>query len=91
MIVSGSDDLIADKIFTENFELVLNQKIEDIYDEIMKMPSESRESYGEQEERKLTFESAEEGSTYDSQLLMEFDLPLYQWESLRCLQPQLYK
>ena len=44
MIVSGSDDLIADKIFTENFELVLNQKIEDIYDEIMKMPSESRES-----------------------------------------------
>lgn len=39
MKVSDSDDLIADKIFMENFELVLNQKIEDIYDEIMKIPS----------------------------------------------------
>jgi len=44
MKVSDSDDLIADKIFMENFELVLNQKIEDIYDEIMKIPSQSRES-----------------------------------------------
>ena len=44
MHVSGCDDLIADKIYTENFKLVLNQRIEDIYDEIMKMPSYSRES-----------------------------------------------
>ena len=64
--VSGSDDLIADKIFTENFELVLNQKIEDIYDEIMKIPSQSRETSNDQEERKLAFQSAEEGSSFDS-------------------------
>jgi len=44
MHVSGCDDLIADKIYTENFKLVLNQRIEDIYDEIMKMPAYSRES-----------------------------------------------
>ena len=61
MKVSGSDDLIADKILTENFELILNQRIEDIYDEIMKMPSSSRESSGKEEELKLAFSSVEEG------------------------------
>lgn len=77
MHVPGSDDLIADRIYTENLRLVLNQKIEDIYDEIMKMPASSRESSSTHEESKLAIESAEEGSSLDSQLLMEFTLPLY--------------
>ena len=77
MQVSGCDDLIADKIYTENFKLVLNQRIEDIYDEIMKMPAHSRDSSSIHEESKLAIESAEEGSSLDSQLLMEFNLPLY--------------
>ncbi len=91
MQVSGCDDLIADKIYTENFKLVLNQRIEDIYDEIMKMPAHSRESSSTHEESKLAIESAEEGSSLDSQLLMEFNLPLYQLDSLRNLRPQLLK
>ncbi len=77
MHVSGCDDLIADKIYTENFKLVLNQRIEDIYDEIMKMPAYSRESSSAREESKLAFESAEEGSSLDSQFLMEFNLPIF--------------
>jgi len=66
MHVSGCDDLIADKIYTENFKLVLNQRIEDIYDEIMKMPAYSRESSSSREESKLAIKSAEEGSSLDS-------------------------
>jgi hypothetical protein len=38
MMVSTSDDLIADKIYTENFQIVLNHTIEDIYDLIKSMP-----------------------------------------------------
>jgi hypothetical protein len=43
----------------------------------MKMPAHSRDSSSIHEESKLAIESAEEGSSLDSQLLMEFNLPLY--------------
>jgi len=40
MLVPQSDDLIADRIYTENFRFVLNQSLEDIWDMIKLMPEE---------------------------------------------------
>lgn len=57
MHVSRSDDLIADKIYTENFKLVLNQRIEDIYDEIIRRPAHTRGSSSTHEESKFAIEN----------------------------------
>lgn len=43
-VVTASNDMLSDRIYTENFEIVLNQSLQDIYDLMSSLPTQSSET-----------------------------------------------